>query len=230
MSDSESSSSTVPGDSFEDRVKKVMMDEFDSIEDNMRLFLKQEVSRQNQEDIRKYIETKLTKDMEERVYKTLQLEIRERLDQIAKDIVRYKKKVDELATSVQLVSTMPAEIQTLNERIEVIGGWYPYDNSQFFIRKVRDPQCKTHEELLYLRTGLDDIDINAVNEKIEEIEREITNVKKKLDPGDDAGNTPSGWLFGENDPNPASQLPAARKGELKQDLAVLIKDLPLLHM
>jgi len=228
MSDSDSSS-TVPGDSFEDRVKKVMMGEFDSIEDNMRLFLKQEVSRQNQEDIRKYIETKLTKDMEERVYKTLQLEIRERLDQIAKDIVRYKKKVDELATSVQLVSTMPAEIQTLNERIEVIGGWYPYDNSQFFIRKVRDPPCKTHEELLYLRKELDNIDINAVNEKIEEIEREITGVKKKLD-SEDAGKTPSWWWFDKNDPNPASQLPAVRKGELKQDLAVLIKDLPLLHM
>mgnify|MGYP002631381790 CR=1 FL=1 len=209
-----------------------MMGEFDRIEDNMKLFLKQEVARQNEEEkkyISRYVETKITPEIEDRIYKALQLEIRERLDQIAEDIVRYKNKVDELATNVQLVSRMPAEIQTLNARIEVIGGWYPYDNSQFN-RKVRVPQCKTHEELLYLRKELDNIDINAVNEKIEEIEREITGVKKKLDPEDNAGNTSSGWGFRENDPNPASQLPAVRKGELKQDLAVLIKDLPLLHM
>lgn len=348
MSDSDSSSSTVPGDSFEDRVKKVMMGEFDNMlklinkrEDNTfehlngylrtRLITLQELAQQIKDNqntltdnmrslIRRKVDQIMTKglinsrvnevvnqmlreklDVERRVNELIRTEfmtqvgniqieikkgdvenfvhgeidkvrgelgntekvltgtvnarvevqvkkelkklgidkpkpkvdtaeIKDRIYAISNQVLLYKKKVDELATSVQLVSTMPAEIQTLNERIEVIGGWYPYDNSQFFIRKVRDPQCKTHEELLYLRRGLDDIDINAVNEKIEEIEREITNVKKKLYPEDDAGNTPSGWWFGENDPNPASQLPAVRKGELKQDLAVLIKDLPLLHM
>jgi len=344
MSDSDSSSSTVPGDSFEDRVKKVMMGEFDNMlkiidkrEDSNFKYLKeeqtklQELAQQIKDNqntltdnmralIRRKVDQIMTKglinsrvnevvnqmlreklDVERRVDELIRTEfmkqvgniqieikkgdvehfvhgeidkvrgelgnteelltgtvnarvevqvkkelkklgidkqkpkvdtaeIRERLGQIAEDIVRYKNKVDELATNVQLVSTMPAEIQALNARIEVIGGWYPYDNSQFN-RKVRAPQCRTHEELLYLRTGLDDIDINAVNEKIEEIEREIADVKKNLHPEDDAGNTPSGWWgFRENDPNPASQLPAVRKGELKQDLAVLIKDLPLLHM
>lgn len=203
MSDSDS---TEPNESFEDQVKKVMMKQFYAIEDNMRLFLKREVAKRNQEEldryIRKYIETKLTKDIEGRVYKALQMEIRGRLDQIAEDISVVDKSVEELRETVQLkydlvIGDGRQGRSILDRKIEEIGN-YIFESTN---TRESGRRWKIHEE--------------------------ISSIMRRLQIAPPAAER-TGWFGEKNDPSPTVQLQAAR--EVQDDPTLLLKDLPLLHM
>ena len=218
MSDSDS---TEPNESFEERVKKVMMKQFDAIEDNMRLFLKQEVAKRNHEVldqyIRKYLEAGLTIDIEDRVYKKLQSEIYGRLDQIAVDIGRCNNKVNELAVeinkSMAVTDTLSKKVTKLDEQLQEISNWTPYNNGWFDYSPKKQPY-KIQAQIFRNLKSIDNISAYMEEKfpgflytsRYDEETKSLFSLKQP--------------------PNPTVQLPAARK----QDPILLLKDLPLLHM